>query len=239
MTDALVAYGPTLKTSDHDQVPPSYEPQSYPEVEEALTTSPTSSHREATTLDDSEGAQKAQLTRSQRTGILEGYGAHQAGINWVTEPNDFLLEATVGCSQGLNVSSASKSPYILLDHTTHKNEDLPSRPSSSHQVSPLAEVTDAYTGSQGGWKLPFLAPGSTSSQRPIPHATGPHVITKSQKPFQSVKVEKKGKENQSIEAKRRHYQLRPRRTRGASQGLTTDSSPDPIPLPSPRGPLRI
>ncbi|KNZ48200.1 hypothetical protein VP01_583g3 [Puccinia sorghi] len=239
MSGALVAYGSTLTAGDHDQLPQSYKPQPYPKVEEVLAPSPTSSRREATTLDDSEGEQNAQLTRSQRTGILEGYGADQAGINCLTEPNDLLVVAAVGSSHGLHDSSASTSPYILLDHTTHKNQDLPSRPSSSHQVSPLAEVTDAYTGSQGGWKLPFMSPASTSNQRPIPHATGQHVIIKSQKPFQSAKVEKNGIENQSIEAKRRHYQLRPRRTRGAPQGLTTDSSLDPIPLPSSRGQLRV
>ncbi|PLW53279.1 hypothetical protein PCANC_06179 [Puccinia coronata f. sp. avenae] len=124
----------------------------------------------------------------------------------------------------------------LTQETDPHKHPKTTEPSCAHlHVGPLAEVTDAYTGSQGGWKLPRAwASGSNPGYRPtLTHAATDPSVPKSHNSLHAKKVDKKnGKENQSTNSKERNYP-RPciRRTRGA---LNPSSS-----VPATRGALRI
>lgn len=193
---------------------------------------------EIVSLQNPEAAHNVRLRVNQPVEILEEYGEGQADSDGVIDTME-LLPVTAGRSGGLNPSTSSNLHFG--DFTVRKSRDVnfpsSSKPSSSCEVSPLAEVTDAYTGSQGGWSLPFLAPDYDMKLQPFHHDAGRCGPT-SEKSFQSKKADKKGKENQSVDAKLWTHTSRPRSRGGHifKNNFSADQSPAPAVR---RGPLRI
>ncbi|POW01598.1 hypothetical protein PSTT_12366 [Puccinia striiformis] len=133
----------------------------------------------------------------------------------------------------LDISPAFTSSAALSGYPDSERKNLrtqfPSEPSSSYPVSPLAEVTEAFTNSQGGWGLPLSAPGPYLGHQYFDQGTDRRSI-KSKKPLKSRNVDDKGKENIPIAATHRHRTG----TRGGNHS--------PADTPSTavrRGPLRI
>ncbi|KAA1135339.1 hypothetical protein PGTUg99_013307 [Puccinia graminis f. sp. tritici] len=196
---------------------------------------------EIVSLQNSEAAHNTRLRVNQPVGILEEYGESQTDFDGVIDTME-VLPVTAGRSEGLNLSPASTSSNLHFGNlTVRKSRDVnfpsSSKPSSSYEVSPLAEVTDAYTGSQGGWSLPLLAPDYDIKLQPFHHDTD-RCGTTFTKSIQSKKADKKGKENESLDAKLWSHTSRPR-SRGG-QMFKNNFSADQSPAPAVRrGPLRI
>ncbi|WAQ82610.1 hypothetical protein PtA15_2A927 [Puccinia triticina] len=238
-TGALAARS-RLKVVDRCQPAPD-QPQGSTEPGNEATNSTGSgldatTHGEIAWFQHSEAAHNVRLRVVQPVEIADGDEQGQTGSSGVIAA---MGPATAGRSEELNISPASTSSSLL---SGDKNRDVKvvSAPSSSYLVSPLAEVTDAYTGLQGGWGLPSLTPGFDLKHQHIPHATDCYRRT-SQKPSRVKNVDKKGNENKSIDANYWNPNQMPshHRTR-RGQGSRNNSSADQSTLPSvPRGPLRI
>ncbi|WAR53472.1 hypothetical protein PtB15_2B903 [Puccinia triticina] len=171
-TGALAARS-RLKVVDRCQPAPD-QPQGSTEPGNEATNSTGSgldatTHGEIAWFQHSEAAHNVRLRVVQPVEIADGDEQGQTGSSGVIAA---MGPATAGRSEELNISPASTSSSLL---SGDKNRDVKvvSAPSSSYLVSPLAEVTDAYTGLQGGWGLPSLTPGFDLKHQHIPHKNIP------------------------------------------------------------------
>ncbi|KAH9462795.1 hypothetical protein MJO28_002427 [Puccinia striiformis f. sp. tritici] len=174
----------------------------------------------------SEMAHNGRFRVSQHGETFEGDEEHQVD-------SCVVIPATIDRSEQLDISPAFTSSAALSGYPDSERKNLrtqfPSEPSSSYPVSPLAEVTEAFTNSQGGWGLPLSAPGPYLGHQYFDQGTDRRSI-KSKKPLKSRNVDDKGKENIPIAATHRHRTG----TRGGNHS--------PADTPSTavrRGPLRI